>query len=246
MKTKPAARPRGGPETHDVTPMKLTCYGHACFSVETQGHVLLFDPFIRNNPLAGAIDAGRVPAHYIFISHGHFDHIADALEIARRTGATVVGAYEVTEWLARQGAPKTHGMNVGGAFRFEFGRVKMVVAHHSSTLPDGSNGGNPGGFVIETPEGNFYYAGDTALTYDMKLIGEATPLKFAVLPIGDNFTMGPDDALKAAEFVRAPKVVGVHYGTFPPIAIDAAEAVRKFQAAGRELLLVPVGGTITL
>lgn len=226
--------------------MKLTYFGHACFTVEAAGKTLLFDPFIRPNPLAGSIDPAQIKADAILVSHGHFDHLSEAVEIARRTGSTIVSNYEVAEWLTKQGAPKVHGMNLGGAWRFDFGRVKFVVAQHSSSLPEGANGGNPGGFVVETAEGNFYYAGDTALTYDMKLIGEATALNFAVLPIGDNFTMGVDDAIKAAEFVRCTKVVGVHFDTFPPIAIDQAEAVRKFQAAGKELVLVPIGGSVSL
>ncbi len=226
--------------------MKLTYYGHACCGVETGGQRLLFDPFIRSNPLAARIDVNAVPADYILVTHGHADHVADAVEIARRTGATVVSNYEITEWLAKQGAPKVHGMNLGGAWSFPFGRVKLVTAVHSSTLPDGSSGGNPGGFVVEAAEGAFYYAGDTALTYDMKLIGESTPLRFAVFNIGDNFTMGVDDAIKAAEFVHCDRVVGVHFNTFPPIRLDPAEAVRKFKAAGKELLVIGIGETVRL
>jgi L-ascorbate metabolism protein UlaG (beta-lactamase superfamily) len=226
--------------------MKLTYYGHACCGVETAGKHLLFDPFIRPNPLAAKIDVDRVPADYILVTHGHADHLADALGIARRTGATIISNYEITEWLTRQGAPRVHGMNLGGAWRFEFGRVKFVAALHSSTLPDGSSGGNPGGFVVETAEGSFYYAGDTGLTYDMKLIGEATSLRFAVFNIGDNFTMGVDDAIKAADFVRCGRIVGVHFNTFPPITINPGEAVDKFKAAGKELLLAGIGETVTL
>jgi L-ascorbate metabolism protein UlaG (beta-lactamase superfamily) len=224
--------------------MKLTYYGHACCGIQAGGKNLLFDPFIRPNPLAGNIDVANIPADYILVTHGHFDHLCDAVEIARRTGATIISNYEVSEWLSRQGAPKVHGMNFGGAWKFDFGRVKLVVAIHSSTLPDGSSGGNPGGFVVETPEGNFYYAGDTALTYDMKLIGESTPLRFAVFNIGDNFTMGVEDAIKAADFVRCQQIVGVHFDTFPPIVINQEEATRKFQAAGKKLVLVKIGETV--
>jgi L-ascorbate metabolism protein UlaG (beta-lactamase superfamily) len=226
--------------------MKLTYYGHACCAVETAGRHLLFDPFIRPNPLAQKIEVNQIPADYILVTHGHYDHLCDAVEIARRTGATIISNYEITEWLRKQGAPKVHGMNFGGAWTFEFGRVKFVVAMHSSTLPDGSSGGNPGGFVVETGEGNFYYAGDTALTYDMKLIGESTPLRFAVFNIGDNFTMGVDDAIKAADFVGCKRIVGVHFDTFPPIQLNRQEAVRKFTAAGKELILVGIGETVQL
>ena len=174
-----------------------------------------------------------MPADFILVSHGHGDHVGDAVEIARRTGAPVIANYEVATWLNKKGAPKIHPMNHGGGFQFDFGRVKFVNAIHSSTLPDGSNGGNPGGFVVESAEGNFYFSGDTALTMDMKLIGESTKLKFAALCVGDNFTMGPDDAVKAANFIRCDEILGVHFDTFPPIKIDHAAAKEKFKAAGK-------------
>src|ERR1039457_5589441 len=150
--------------------MKVTCYGHACFSVVVGGKILLFDPFISGNPLAKNIDVKKVPADFILVSHGHEDHLADAVEIARRTSALVIANFEVATWLNQKGAPKIHPMNHGGGFQFDFGRAKFVNAIHSSTLPDGSNGGNPGGFVVESADGNFYFSGDTALTLDMKLI----------------------------------------------------------------------------
>ena len=221
--------------------MKVTCYGHACFSVVVGGKTLLFDPFITGNPLAKNIDVKKVPADFILVSHGHEDHLADAVEIARRTGALVIANFEVATWLNQKGAPKIHSMNHGGEFQFDFGRAKFVNAIHSSTLPDGSNGGNPGGFVVESADGNFFYSGDTALTLDMKLIGESTKLKFAVLCVGDNFTMGPDDAVKAAEFIRCNEILGVHYDTFPPIKIDHAAAKEKFRAAGKTLHLLRPG-----
>jgi len=221
--------------------MKVTCYGHASFSVVVGGKILLFDPFISGNALAKNIDVKKVPADFILVSHGHEDHLADAVEIAKRTGALVIANFEVATWLNQKGAPKTHPMNHGGGFQFDFGRAKFVSAIHSSTLPDGSNGGNPGGFVIESAEGNFYYSGDTALTLDMKLIGESTKLKFAALCVGDNFTMGPDDAVKAAEFIRCNEILGVHYDTFPPIKIDHAAAKEKFRAAGKTLHLLRPG-----
>jgi L-ascorbate metabolism protein UlaG (beta-lactamase superfamily) len=223
--------------------MKVTGYGHACFSVVVGGKVLLFDPFISPNPLARSIDVKQVPADFILVSHGHEDHLADAVEITKRTNALVIANFEVATWLNQKGAPRVHPMNHGGGFLFDFGRAKFVNAIHSSTMPDGSSGGNPGGFVVETSEGNFYYSGDTALTMDMKLIGEFTPLKFAALCVGDNFTMGPDDAVKAAEFIRCNQILGVHYDTFPPIKIDHAIAVEKFRAAGKTLHLLRPGQT---
>lgn len=221
--------------------MKLTYYGHSCFAVETGGVHLLFDPFITPNPKAAKIDAGKIPADYILISHGHFDHVADAVDIARRTGATVIANFEIAEWLNKQGVEKTHPMNLGGSREFPFGRVKMTNAIHSSVLPDGTYGGNPGGFLIETTCGSFYYSGDTALTSDMKLIAGDTALKFAVLCIGDNFTMGASDAARAANFVEAPQVVGVHYDTFPPIEINHAAAVREFADRAATLHLMAIG-----
>ncbi len=220
--------------------MKITYYGHACFAAHVANKVLLFDPFISGNELAKAIDVKKVPADYILISHGHADHMADAAEIAGRTGATIISNYEVTVWFGKQGLQKTHPLNHGGGWQFDFGRVKYVNAIHSSSLPDGTYGGNPGGFVVESAEGSFYYSGDTALTMDMKLIGESTRLTFAALPIGDNFTMGIDDAIKAAEFVRCREILGLHYNTFPPIKIDPPAAVERFKAAHQNLhLLLP-------
>ena len=221
--------------------MKLTYYGHSCFGVLVDGAHLLFDPFVTPNPKASSIDIGKIPADYILVSHGHFDHVADVTDIAKRTGATVIANFEVAEWFAKQGVEKTHGMNLGGAFLFPFGRVKMVPALHSSVLPDGTYGGNPGGFLVESESGNFYYSGDTALTRDLKLVGESASLKFAVLCIGDNFTMGPVDAARAANFVEAEEVVGVHYDTFPPIEIDHHEAIREFSDRGAKLHLLKIG-----
>jgi L-ascorbate metabolism protein UlaG (beta-lactamase superfamily) len=175
------------------------------------------------------------------ISHGHDDHILDAIAIAKRTDALVITNFEIGEWLAGQGVKRLHALNHGGGYSFEFGRVKLVNAVHSSMLPDGCNGGNPGGFVVSTAEGNFYYSGDTALTLDMQLIGAATPLKFAVLCIGDNFTMGVDDAVRAAEFVNCNEILGVHYDTFPPIQIDHEAAKARFRAQGRTLHLLAAG-----
>ncbi len=220
--------------------MNFTYYGHACFAVEIGSRTLLFDPFISSNPLAKAVDLPSVKADYILVSHGHGDHLADAVAIAKRTGATVIAPYEVAQWLGKQGAPKIHPIN-HGASQFDFGRLRFVNAIHSSSLPDGAYGGNPGGFVVESDAGNFYYSGDTALTRDMELIGESVRLAFAVLCIGGNFTMDVDDAIRAAKFVACDNIVGVHYDTFPPIVIDHEKALEKFRAAGLRLHLLKIG-----
>ena len=220
--------------------MNFTYYGHSCFAVETAKHTLLFDPFISGNPLARDIDLQSLKADYILISHGHQDHLADAVAIATHTGATIIAAYEVAQWLAKQSARKTHPINHGKT-HFDFGRLRYVNAIHSSSLPDGSYGGNPGGFVVETGEGSFYYSGDTALTKDMELIGDSVKLSFAALCIGGNFTMDAADAVVAAQMVACDEIVGVHYDTFPPIKIDHAQAVRKFQESGKTLHLLKIG-----
>jgi len=205
---------------------------------------LLFDPFITPNPLAQKIDAGKIAADFILVSHGHGDHVADLVEIAKRTGATVIAPFEVGDWFEKKGVKNVQAMNHGGAARTSFGRVKLTAAVHSSSMPDGSYGGNPCGFVIESSDGNFYYSGDTALTLDMKLIGEQTKLRFAALPIGDYYTMGIEDATRAANLVGVSKIVGVHYDTFPPIKIDRSAAHKAAEAAGIELLLPDTGETI--
>lgn len=226
--------------------MKLTYYGHACFSIVVNGNHLLFDPFITANELAKSIDINQIEADYILLSHGHSDHVADAEAIAKRTGATIIAAYEVAVWFAEKGIEKYQPMNTGGKWTFDFGTVKCVSAIHSSTLPDGSNGGNPMGFVITTDDLNLYYAGDTALTMDMRLIPNYANIDFAVLPIGDNFTMGIDDAVLAAKMVETKRVIGVHYDTFGFIKIDHQQAIDRFKEAGIELMLPAIGETIDI
>ena len=226
---------------------KLTFYGHACFAVElTDGTRLLFDPFISPNPKASGIDVDAIEADYVRITHGHEDHVADAQAILKRTGATLISNFEIVTWFGGKGLENAHPLNHGGGFDFPFGRVKYVNAVHSSVLPDGSYGGNPGGFVIETEDTSFYVSGDTALHTDQRLLGELHDLDFGVLCIGDNFTMGPADAAIAAEWAGVKTVVGVHYDTFPPIEIDPADATAAFQAKGVELLLPDIGETITV
>lgn len=221
--------------------MKITYYGHSCFAAQIANKTLLFDPFIAGNELAKNVELNRVPADYILISHGHWDHMADASAIAKSTGATIISNFEITQWFGKQGLEKSHPLNHGGGHEFEFGRVKLVNAIHSSSLPDGTYGGNPGGFVVETRQGHFYYSGDTALTMDMKLIGEGPELRFAALCLGDNFTMDCTDAIKAADFVRCREVLGLHFDTFPPIKIDHRTAIDKFKAAGKNLHLLEPG-----
>jgi L-ascorbate metabolism protein UlaG (beta-lactamase superfamily) len=235
--------------------MKLTYYGHSCFAVEVNGKSLLFDPFISPNELAKDIRIADINADYILLSHGHADHIADCIAIAQSTGAKVICNWEIHAWLNKQGISNTHPMNTGGKWDFGDFVVKCVVAQHSSSLPDGSYGGNPLGFIIYSKkarlndnagEENFYYSGDTALTLDMQLIPKWAKLNFAVLPIGDNFTMDYTDALTAAEMIHCREIVGVHYDTFGFIKIDHEKAKKTFKDAGYQLHLIEIGKSITL
>ncbi len=213
--------------------------------VEVGSTKILFDPFISGNELAKDIYIDDIEADYILLSHGHEDHVLDAEYIAKNTEAKVVAPYETCMWVAQKGIDG-HPMNHGGKWKFDFGTVKMTNAVHSSVLPDGTYGGNPCGFVIESEHGNFYYAGDTALTMDMKLVGMQHKLDFAILPIGDNFTMGVDDAILCAEFINCKNILGVHFDTFGYIEIDRNEAKSKFEAAGNKLTLLEIGESAEL
>ena len=226
--------------------MKITYYGHSCFEVLVNDKKLLFDPFISGNSLAKQIDVNKVQADYILLSHGHGDHLGDTINIAKRTNAKVVCAAEIENWLNNKGISNTHGMNIGGKWKFDFGHVKCVVAVHSSSMPDGSYGGNPMGFIIESSQKNFYYSGDTALTYDMKLIGGYRNVDFAFLCIGDNFTMSVDNAIIASDFIKCDKIIGMHYDTFDPIKIDKTAAQERFKRADKELTLIPIGESIEI
>jgi L-ascorbate metabolism protein UlaG (beta-lactamase superfamily) len=225
--------------------MKFTYYGHSCFCVEVKGKKLLFDPFITPNELAKGVDVNTVEADYILISHGHEDHVADCVSIAKRTGATVICSWEIYIWLGKQGVENVHPMNTGGKKTFEFGTVKCTAAQHSSSLPDGSYGGNPMGFIVIADK-NFYYSGDTALTLDMQLVPQSAPVSFCILPIGDNFTMGYEDAARAAHMISCHTVIGVHYNTFPYIVVDIDKTKAHFERNGLDLRLPGIGETINL
>lgn len=225
--------------------MKLTYYGHSCFAVEIYGKKILFDPFITPNELAKSIDPKKIEADYILVSHGHQDHMADAIDIAKRTEATIISNFEIATWFGEQGIENVMPMNLGGKIDLDICKVKYVNAVHSSVLPDGTYAGNPGGFILMSDEINFYYAGDTALTLDMQLIPRFAKLNLAILPIGDCLTMGIEDAITAADFIQCNKVVGVHYDTFPNIRIDHKGAKETFKKAGKELYLLEIGQTVS-
>ncbi|MGG7035570.1 MAG: metal-dependent hydrolase [Flavobacterium sp.] len=225
--------------------MKITFYGHASLGIEVSGKHILVDPFISGNPKAAHIDITTLKADYILVTHAHQDHILDVETIARRTGAVVVSNYEIATHFGAKGL-KNHTMNHGGSWNFDFGQVKYVNAVHSSSFPDGSYGGNPGGFVIEGEHKNIYISGDTALTMDMKLIPMRTKLDLAIFPIGDNFTMDVEDAIIASDFVDCDKILGVHYDTFGFIEINHEEAIKKFFDKGKDLMLLEIGGSIII
>jgi len=226
--------------------MKLTFYGHATYSVEVNGKNLLFDPFFTGNPSVKEVDIDSIKADYLFITHGHGDHTGDLLRVAKKTGAQCVASAEIAGWLSKNGVERVHPLNHGGPVGFDFGKVRAVNAVHSSSFSDGSYAGNPMGFVFTTPGGNFYAAGDTALTIDMQLIPLWAKLEFAILPIGGNYTMDPADAIHASDFIKCNRIVGVHHNTWPIIAIDTDQAKADFKAAGKELLLPKPGETVKL
>jgi len=223
--------------------MKITYLGHASLSVEVAGKHLIVDPFITPNELARDIDINSLQADYILITHAHQDHIVDVEAIAKRTGARVISNFEIVSHYGNLGIDG-HPMNHGGSWSFDFGKITYTNAIHTSSFPDGSYGGQPGGFVLETNEGNLYIAGDTALTMDMKLIPLQCRIDLAVLPIGDNFTMGMESASIAAEFISCDRILGYHYDTFGYIVIDHEKAIQTFRNKGKELFLLPIGKSI--
>ena len=225
--------------------MKITFYGHASLGIKIGDVNLLVDPFISANPKASGIDINTLKADYILVTHAHQDHIVDVEAIAKRTNAVIISNFEIASHYGNKGF-ENHPMNHGGSWDFEFGTVKYVNAIHTSSFPDGSYGGQPGGFVIEGEHKNIYIAGDTALTMDMKLIPLQTKLDLAILPIGDNFTMGVDDAILASDFVECDKILGCHYDTFGYIEINHEEAKRKFFDKDKDLMLLGIGESIEL
>lgn len=226
--------------------MKITFYGQSCLGIKIGDINVLVDPFITGNDLAkDKINIKDLKADYILLTHAHQDHTLDAEEIAKNTGAVIVSNFEIANHYEEKGI-EVHPMNHGGNWEFEFGKVKYVNAIHTSSFPDGKYGGQPGGFVIEGEHKNIYIAGDTALTMDMKLIPQRTSLDLAILPIGDNFTMGVEDAIIASDFVECDKVLGCHYDTFGYIEIDHEKAKRKFFDEGKDLMLLEIGESLEL
>jgi L-ascorbate metabolism protein UlaG (beta-lactamase superfamily) len=227
--------------------MKLTYLGHGGFIIETAGKSLVFDPFVSPNELANdKIDVSNIKADYVLLTHGHQDHVADAEAIAKANDAPIISNFEIVSWYGEKGL-KGHPMNHGGKWAFDFGTVRYVNAVHSSVLPDGTYGGNPGGFVITTVDGTFYFAGDTALTMDMKLIPMLYPkLDFAILPIGDNFTMDYETAVIASNFIECNKIIGCHYDTFGYIKIDHNAAIKHFEEHNKSLTLPEIGENFTI
>ncbi|HEY3345486.1 MAG TPA: metal-dependent hydrolase [Anaerolineaceae bacterium] len=208
---------------------KITWYGHATLGLDTDGHHLIIDPFFTGNPVAST-SADQVQPDYILVSHGHNDHIGDTVAIAKRTGAEVISNFEIVGWLQAHGVEKTHPQHIGGGFNYPFGYLKLTNALHGSALPDGSNGGNPAGFLLTAKDGKkIYLSGDTGLFGDMRLIGEEG-IDLAVIPIGDNFTMGPADALRAVKFLQPKHVVPIHFNTFDLIAQDAQTWAKQVEA----------------
>jgi L-ascorbate metabolism protein UlaG (beta-lactamase superfamily) len=208
--------------------VKITWLGHAALALETGGYHILVDPFLTGNPTAAA-DPKTVPADFILVTHGHGDHVGDTVSIAKRTGATAISVFEIAEWLEKKGV-KAHGQHLGGGFKHPFGYLKLTFAIHGSALPDGSYGGNPAGLLLYTQDGQkIYMAGDTGLFGDMRLIGEEG-IDLAVLPIGDNYTMGPDDALRAVKLIQPKNVIPIHFGTWDLLKQDVNAWSKRVEA----------------
>ncbi len=224
---------------------KVTWLGHAAFSLDMDGVKVLIDPFLTGNPMA-TVSADKVVADFIVITHGHGDHVGDTVAIAKRTGATTISNVEISRWLAKQGVKKTQGLNTGGSGKFDFGRIEFTIAFHSSSLPDGSYGGMPNGVILTNKEGKkFYYAGDTALFGDMRLIGDKG-IDLAALPICDWYTMSSEDAVRAVEFIRPVVVIPIHFDTWPVIAADAMAWAKQVEAKGFHVKVLKPGESVDL
>ena len=225
--------------------IKITWYGHATLGLETGGYQLIVDPYFTDNP-AASTKAQDVMADYILITHGHFDHVGDAVSIAKRTGAMVISNFEIAGWIENQGVQKTHGQHIGGGHAHPFGYLKLTPALHGSGLPDGTNGGNPAGFLLTANDGmKIYIAGDTGLFSDMQLIGQ-DGIDLAIIPIGDNYTMGPDDAYKAVELIKPRHVIPIHYNTWELIAQDAGKWAARVQKLGVQVHVLKPGESLTI
>ncbi len=225
--------------------MKYTFYGQSCFELEADGKKFLFDPFIKGNPLATKVDVSTLQPDYLFASHAHGDHIADLVEIANQSSAQVFAMVELAGYLSGKGVKNIVDLNFG-VQNCDFGKLRTVWAVHSSSTPEGNYAGNPAGFVLQLEGKTIYFAGDTALTLEMKLLADLYALDYAILPIGGHYTMDVDDAIVAAKLLNCKTIIGVHYDTFPPIKIDQENAVEKFEREGIQLLLPQIGATIEL
>ena len=229
--------------------MKIKFLGHACFQAEVGGKTIIFDPFIRENSLAikAGVNIDELKADYILVSHGHRDHTSDLVYLAKKTNAIVIASFEICSWLSKNGYSNSHPMNIGGKRNFDFGTVKMTYAAHSSSLPDGTYAGIAGGFIVASTTGKaIYYAGDTALTYEMKLIGENEKINYALLPIGGNFTMDASDANIAADFINCKNIISMHFDTFGLIKVDHQEAKQIFSQSGKTLHFMEIGGSLEI
>lgn len=226
--------------------VKVTFIGHSCFLLESGSHKILIDPFITGNPVARASSEHK-RADFILISHGHGDHLGDAVKLAKESGAMVISNFEICTHCESQGVEKTHPLHIGGGNEFPFGSVKLTIAHHGSTLGDKLEyGGNPVGFIIRTDGKVIYHSGDTGLFLDMKLIGELDSIDLALLPIGGNFTMDIPDAIKAVEFLNAKRAIPMHYNTFDLIACDPADFVDGIKSLGVEGIALGFGESYQL